>query len=199
MPGKRVRLLGLVDVSRIVEEMVELLKVSVSKHAVLETDLGQDLPAVRANAAQLRQIVMNLVTNASEAIGDRDGVIRVTTRRVTLDETAPDWIGLPDGDYVQLEVSDTGCGMSPETQAKVFDPFFTTKSAGRGLGLAVVHGIVRSLGGTIHLASEPDKGTTFQILLPCAEDHGWRNRRRDVRRRGDGTSISGRHRSGCGR
>ena len=76
---------------------------------------------------------------------------------------------LADGDYVQLEVSDTGRGMSAQTQAKVFDPFFTTKSAGRGLGLAVVQGIVRSLGGAIHLASDLDKGTTFQILLPCAE------------------------------
>jgi CheY-like chemotaxis protein len=76
---------------------------------------------------------------------------------------------LADGDYVQLDVSDTGRGMSTETLAKVFDPFFTTKSAGRGLGLAVVQGIVRSLGGAIHLTSELDKGTTFQILLPCAE------------------------------
>jgi CheY-like chemotaxis protein len=73
------------------------------------------------------------------------------------------------GDYVQLEVSDTGRGMLPQTQAKVFDPFFTTKSAGRGLGLAVVHGIVRSLSGSIHITSELGKGTTFQILLPCAE------------------------------
>jgi len=74
-----------------------------------------------------------------------------------------------DGNYVELEVSDTGGGMSPQTQAKVFDPFFTTKSAGRGLGLAVVQGIVRNLGGAIQLTSEPDKGTTFQVLLPCAE------------------------------
>jgi CheY-like chemotaxis protein len=76
---------------------------------------------------------------------------------------------LEDCDYVKLEVSDTGCGMSPQTQAKVFDPFFTTKSAGRGLGLAVVHGIVRNLGGAIHLKSEPEKGTTFQVLLPSAK------------------------------
>jgi CheY-like chemotaxis protein len=76
---------------------------------------------------------------------------------------------LPDGEFVELEVSDTGRGMSPQTQAKVFDPFFTTKSSGRGLGLAVVQGIVRSLGGTIHLATEPDKGTTFQVLLPSTK------------------------------
>jgi CheY-like chemotaxis protein len=114
---------------------------------------------------------MNLVTNASDAIGDRDGVIRVITRRVGTEgaATAISSGSLANGDYVQLEVSDTGLGMSPQTQAKVFDPFFTTKSAGRGLGLAVVQGIVRSLGGAIHLASEPNKGTTFQVLLPCAE------------------------------
>jgi CheY-like chemotaxis protein len=150
--------------------MIELLKVSVSKHAVVETDLGKDLPAVRADAAQVRQIVMNLVTNASEAIGDRDGGILVTTRRLTLTGKLAGVLGiLPDGDYLTLEVSDTGQGIPPEIQARVFDPFFTTKSTGHGLGLAVVHGIVRGLGGAIHVASEPGKGTTFQVLLPCAE------------------------------
>jgi CheY-like chemotaxis protein len=114
---------------------------------------------------------MNLITNASDAIGDKEGVIRVITRRVTLtEELATTLPGTsPDGEYVKLEVSDTGCGMSPQTQAKVFDPFFTTKSAGRGLGLAVVQGIVRSFDGAIRLASEPDKGTTFQVLLPFSK------------------------------
>jgi CheY-like chemotaxis protein len=148
--------------------MLELLQVSVSKHARLETDLGQDLPAVRATPAQLRQIVMNLVTNASEAIGERDGVIRVATGCVTLDRTAANSWRLTGGDYLRLEVSDSGCGMPQEAQARVFDPFFTTKSAGHGLGLAVVDGIVRSLRGAIRLTSEPGKGTTFQVLLPCA-------------------------------
>jgi PAS domain S-box-containing protein len=161
---------GLVDVSRLVSEMLELLKVSVSKHAVLETNLGQSLPAVRANAAQLRQIVMNLVTNASDAIGDRDGIIRVTTRSVKAGEKSFGVAGrLPADDHLELEVTDTGRGIPPATQAKVFDPFFTTKTAGHGLGLAIVDGIVRSLGGAIHLTSEPGKGTTFQVWLPSAE------------------------------
>ena len=113
---------------------------------------------------------MNLITNASDAIGDRDGVIRVTTRRWTQwRESVAVSESLSEVDYLLLEVSDTGCGMSRETQDKVFDPFFTTKSAGRGLGLAVVDGIVRGLGGAIRLTSELGKGTTVQILLPCAE------------------------------
>jgi CheY-like chemotaxis protein len=149
--------------------MLQLLKVSVSKHAVLETDLSKDLPAVRADAAQLQQIVLNLVTNASEAIGDRDGVIRVTTKCVEEGRASTITTGLAEGAYLQLEVADSGCGMSQETQARVFDPFFTTKSSGHGLGLAVVQGIVRGLRGAIHIASEPAKGTTFQVLLPCAE------------------------------
>jgi hypothetical protein len=150
--------------------MIELLKVSVSKHAVVETDLGKDLPTVQADAAQLRQIVMNLVTNASEAIGDRDGVILVSTRRLTLVGELAGFSGtLPDGDYLTLEVSDTGQGIPPEIQARVFDPFFNTKSTGHGLGLAVVHGIVRGLNGAIHVASKPGKGTTFQVFLPCVE------------------------------
>jgi PAS domain S-box-containing protein len=167
--GRETDTVGLADVSQIVKEMIELLRVSVSKHAALEMYLRQDLPAIRSNAAQIRQIVMNLVTNASEAIGDRDGVIRVTTTHATVGRAAAITKGLAQSDYLQLEVADTGCGMSQETQARIFDPFFTTKSEGHGLGLAVVDGIVRSLGGVIHVSSEPGKGTTFQILLPCAE------------------------------
>jgi PAS domain S-box-containing protein len=169
--GKESAAVGLVDLSKTADEMLSLLKVSVTKRAVIQADLEPEIPAIRASAAQIRQIVLNLITNASDAIGDRGGVIRLTTRRLVLKgESAALSSGtLPDGEYVQLEVSDTGGGMSRETQAKVFDPTFTTKSPGRGLGLAVVQGIVRSLAGAIHLTSEPDKGTTFRILLPCAE------------------------------
>ena len=165
--GKETKAGAGADVSAIVGSMLDLLKVSVSKHAALETDLTPDLPGVRADAAQVRQVVMNLVTNASDAIGDRDGVIRITTSRAAigpLDEAAD---GLAPGDYVRLEVSDTGCGMSQQTQAHVFDPFFTTKSAGHGLGLAVVHGIVRAAGGAVRISSEPGRGTAFHVFLPC--------------------------------
>jgi CheY-like chemotaxis protein len=108
---------------------------------------------------------MNLVTNASESLDDRDGVIRVTTRHVRVNEAEAVSEGMAEGDYVQLEVADTGRGMSLETQARVFDPFFTTKAEGHGLGLGVVRGIVRGLGGAIHVASQLGKGTTFQIFL----------------------------------
>jgi signal transduction histidine kinase/CheY-like chemotaxis protein len=168
--GKESEVVGVVDISKIVEEMLPLIRVSVSKHAVLNADLGQNLPAIRASGAQLRQIVMNLVTNASDALGDRDGVIRVTTRHLITSATVPE--SMSEGDYLVLEVSDTGCGMSSETRARVFDPFFTTKSAGHGLGLAVVDGIIRGLRGAIHVTSELGKGTTFQILLPSVESTG---------------------------
>jgi PAS domain S-box-containing protein len=169
--GRENTAVELVDLSTIVEEMLSLLRVSVRKRATMEANLDRHLPTVRASAAQLRQIVINLITNASDAIGDRDGIIRVTTRHVTLDrESAATASGtLPNRGYVELEVSDTGRGMSAEIQAKVFDPFFTTKSQGRGLGLAVVQGIVRNLGGTIVVTSELNKGSTFRISLPCAE------------------------------
>ena len=167
--GKESAVVELVDLSAVVEEMLELIRVSVSKHVKIESILATDLPAVRANSAQLRQIVMNLVINASEAIGIRNGVIRVITSYTKADQTSSIADHFSAGDYVELDVSDTGDGMLPETQARVFDPFFTTKSTGHGLGLATVQGIVRSLGGVIHLTSEPRKGTTFRILLPCTD------------------------------
>jgi PAS domain S-box-containing protein len=157
-----------VGLSILVEEMLQLLRVSISKHATLEIDLGKNLRAAQANPTQIRQVVMNLVTNASEAIGERQGVIRVTTGLTKIDRgsAATGAANLPDGDYVHLEVSDTGCGISPQVQPRIFDPFFTTKHAGRGMGLAVVQGIIRSHGGAIHLVSAPGQGTTFRILLP---------------------------------
>jgi len=159
-----------VDVSRLVEEMLKLLKVSISKQVVLRTDFREDLPAVRGNAPKIRQVVMNLVLNASEAIGDAQGVITVTTAQVSggRDLAPNNATDLTPDDYVRLEVSDTGSGMTEETKAKIFDPFFSTKFPGRGLGLAVVQGVVRDLGGGLNIVSAPGQGTLFQVLLPCA-------------------------------
>ncbi len=161
--------LGSVDLSRLVEEMLELLKVSISKHAILKTDLRNGLPAVRGNAAQVRQIVMNLIINASEALGEKDGLIHVATSFAGRNVPAFAGTNLADADYLCLSVSDTGSGIGQEQQARIFDPFFTTKFAGRGLGLAVVQGIVRAHAGAIHLSSTPGQGSTFQIFLPCAD------------------------------
>jgi two-component system, cell cycle sensor histidine kinase and response regulator CckA len=159
-----------VDLSRLVEEMLDLLKISIAKNVSLKTDLQQNLPAIAGKASPVRQIVMNLVINASEAMGERGGTIRVATSRLVLDSVPDTSVQLPPGDYLKLEVSDTGGGMTKEVLAKIFDPFFSTKFAGRGLGLAVVQGIVRDHGGVINVVSVPGEGTTFAILLPCVSD-----------------------------
>jgi PAS domain S-box-containing protein len=158
-----------VDLSRLVEEMLNLLKISISKHATLRTNFGDNLPSVSANAAQIRQVVMNLVINASEAMGEKQGVITLTTARCSGGEGLASGKGpaLPSGDYVRLEVSDTGSGMTDAVKARLFDPFFSTKFIGRGLGLAVVQGIVRDHGGVIDFASSLGEGTTFKVILPC--------------------------------
>jgi len=161
------------DLSALVVEMEQLLEASVSKKVVLESDLPADLPAVKADATQIRQVVMNLILNASEAIGGTKGTVSVSTRLVSLEdrgsavEFPPD--GLEPGRYVCLEVRDNGCGMDAETQAKMFDPFSTTKFQGRGLGLAAVLGIVRGHKGAIVVSSEEGRGTTICVLLPAAE------------------------------
>jgi PAS domain S-box-containing protein len=160
------------DVSSLVRDMLELLRVSISKNVVLKTNLRKGLPAVRGNPAQIRQVVMNLVINASEAIGDRNGVVRVETEcvRVRPDSSLPGAKGMEEGNYLLLEVSDNGSGMTKEIQRKAFDPFFTTKFTGRGMGLAVVQQIVRGLGGGIHVASSPGNGTSIKVMLPCATE-----------------------------
>jgi len=148
-----------VNVSAVVEDMLALLKASVSKNVALISDLEKDLPPLLGNATQIRQLVMNLVINASEAIGPRDGTIRVVTSRES---------NRSGGDYIRLEVSDTGCGMTEEAKARIFEPFFTTKFTGHGLGLAVVQGIAHSHGGVINVKSAPGEGSIFEILLPCS-------------------------------
>jgi PAS domain S-box-containing protein len=160
------------DLNRLLEEMLHMLEVSISKKAVLRFNLHTPLPAVEADATQIRQIVMNLVINASEAIGDKSGVIAITTGCMDCDRSylKDVWLNenLTDGLYVYLEIADSGCGMNHETLAKIFDPFFTTKFTGRGLGMAAVLGIVRGHKGAIKVYSEMGKGSSFKILLPAS-------------------------------
>ena len=160
------------DMSRLVRETVDLLKVSVSKRVSLEFDLAESLPAVSIDPTQIRQVVMNLVTNASDALGHRDGRIRVSTSLVCAN---PDLVNRAvyspekvSGEFVCLEVSDTGCGMSEQTRRRIFDPFFTTKFTGRGLGLAAVLGIARRHNAILQVESVEDEGSTFRLLLPPA-------------------------------
>ncbi len=161
------------DLSRLVSEMGHLLETAIAKSACVRFDLSPDLPAVLGDAAQLRQVVMNLITNASDALGERSGVITVTTGQQVLDGAALEHIDLgwepAPGRFVFVEVSDTGAGMNRDTQSQIFDPFFSTKATGRGLGLAAVLGIVRGHQGAIRISSKPGRGTTFKVLLPASE------------------------------
>ena len=158
-----------VDLRALITEMVLDLKASISKKAVLQTELSPSVPPIQANPVQLRQVIVNLITNASEALEDQPGSIIVSTTCIStdLESNRRDRVSSPTGDYVRLAVTDTGCGIADETLSKVFDPFYTTKFLGRGLGLAVVHGIVRAHGGLINVASRPGEGSTFEILFPC--------------------------------
>jgi signal transduction histidine kinase/ActR/RegA family two-component response regulator len=161
------------NVSHLVTEIGELLKTVVSKKAMVNLQLEDGLPAVEADPTQVRQVVMNLITNASDALEDNDGVITVRTgaRQVDRSYLADTFLDedLGEGLYVFVEVSDTGCGMDPETREKIFEPFFTTKVAGRGLGLAAVLGIVRGHQGAIKVYSEPGSGTCIKVLLPSTD------------------------------
>jgi two-component system, cell cycle sensor histidine kinase and response regulator CckA len=158
------------DLSAEVASTLALMKLSISKAAKLALNLARDLPPVSADASQLRQVIMNLVMNASEALGGGEGEIHFTTGLVHAGAAdfskAIAGSELPAGEYVLMEVRDTGCGMSPAVQERIFDPFFTTKFLGRGLGLAAVLGIVRSHGGALTLASAPGAGTTFRVYFP---------------------------------
>ncbi|RPI75256.1 MAG: PAS domain-containing sensor histidine kinase [Desulfobacteraceae bacterium] len=162
-----------IDLNKLVEEMGHMLEISISKKALLQYDLSKNLPAIRADAAQIRQVVMNLIINASEAIDDRGGIVSIRTGfsqndQVDLKEY-PFTDDLAPGPYVFMEVADTGCGMDSATVVKIFDPFFTTKFTGRGLGLPAVLGIVRSHQGALKIDSTPGQGTTFRILFPAVQ------------------------------
>jgi PAS domain S-box-containing protein len=159
------------DLNALIVEMPQLLSASITKSATLQYELAPNQPLVEGDVTQLRQLIMNLIINASEAIGDQAGTIQVKTSMRHLASptlSAASGVELPAGDYVVLEVADSGCGMDEATLARIFDPFFTTKFTGRGLGLAAVQGIVRSHHGALEVASTYGQGTRFSIMLPCA-------------------------------
>ncbi len=161
-----------VDLNEIVHENAHLLRACIPKLVRLTLDLGEPLHAIVADAGQVQQVIMNLITNAAEAIGDHAGVITLTTRMQDVDagalrasrvEEVPE-----SGRFVCLEVSDTGCGMDAHTQQRLFDPFFTTKLMGRGLGMSAILGIVRGHRGAIMVDSEPGTGSCIRVLFPAS-------------------------------
>ena len=162
------------DLADHIREILELVKASLHKKAVLALDLDDELPPIEADSAQLQQVVMNLVINGAEALERGSGTVKVSTGQLTIYEDQPEnLVGdtpLAPGDYVYLEVRDDGCGMSPETKRQLFDPFFTTKPAGRGLGMAAVQGIVHSHNAGLSIASALGEGTTFRVFFPAGQE-----------------------------
>ncbi len=168
------------DLSGAVREMTSLLHSAISKRASLSLVLGDDLPLIAADHTQVRQVIMNLLTNASDALEDRNGAITLVTGAMFADAA---WLaeclaadGVSPGEFVFMEVADTGVGMDRDTLARIFDPFFTTKFTGRGLGLAATLGIVRGHRGALHVRSEPGHGTVLRVIFPSVD-------RRDLNRR----------------
>ena len=171
--GKGTFMVQVVDVNDLLESMVQLLRASVSRAITLSFELPTEPQVIEADLTQVRQVVLNLVTNAAEAIGDRVGTVTLRTRTVDVDHAfllqhrAQPLV--PEGRYVAIEVQDTGSGMDERVRSKLFDPFFTTKFAGRGLGLAAVLGIVTGHRGSIAVSSKPSAGSLFSALFPAAE------------------------------
>lgn len=185
-----------VNVTKLIKEMAHLLRVSVSKHAVLDYDLATKPQTILADPAQLRQVIINLITNASEAIGEQSGIITLATGNAKPNlEHLQKWyvVGdLPSDLSVYLEVRDTGCGMTEETLPKIFDPFFTTKFTGRGLGLAALLGIVRAHGGAVAVTSQLGQGTRVRLFFPGVRPKDLEHTRpavTDLNWRGSGTIL----------
>ncbi|TAH38211.1 MAG: hybrid sensor histidine kinase/response regulator [Planctomycetota bacterium] len=158
------------DWNEVVREMADLLQVTLSKKMRLSLDLAPALPAVSCDASQIRQVVMNLVLNAAESIGDREGSVLLRTAAMDLDpqEAAALTLPAPPGRYAVLSVLDTGPGLAPEVLPRIFDPFYSTKGIGRGLGLAAVAGIARAHRGGVRVRNRSGGGAEFSVFLPAA-------------------------------
>jgi signal transduction histidine kinase len=171
--GKGTQTLAPLDLSALARDLLELLHSSLADRLHLATDLPEGLPLVDGDEVQLRQVILNLVTNAAEAVAERDATLTLRTGTMVADRTLlAGSVGSPEleaGEVVFLEVTDPGEGMSRETQLRIFEPFFTTKFSGRGLGLASALGIVQGHRGAIHIESRPGEGTRFLVLLPRSD------------------------------
>jgi len=171
--GKTTVVVDNINLSSVVKEMGSLLDVSISKKVSIQYCLTDELPLIRGDISQIRQVAMNLITNASEAIGDRPGVIAISIHEVNLRPGDRKNVFPPghvlDGQYVLLEVSDTGDGMNEEILQKIFDPLFTTKVSGRGLGLASLLNAVQRHNGAVEVKSEVGQGTVFCVYFPAEE------------------------------
>ncbi len=177
--GKGIVQLRKANLSRIVSENVDLFRSTVPKIITFTINLDEELPSATVDSGQIQQVVMNLITNAAEAIGEKPGVISISTG---VQECGADFLALSRleekpaaGRYVYVEVSDTGSGMDAETRQRLFEPFYSTKFTGRGLGMSAVLGIVRAHQGAIMLASEPGHGSVFKVLLPVGGSRGTEN------------------------
>lgn len=168
--GRRAPATRPADLSELARDVVRLLRVGIP--AAVELELEDRLPRVVIDEVQIRQVLMNLLTNAAQAIGDRGGRITIRTGVAWMDDEELEELqlgaDLSPGRYAWCSVEDDGCGMDEVTKARIFDPFFTTRPSGRGLGLATVLGIVRGHRGALDVASAPGRGTTFRVLLPCS-------------------------------
>lgn len=160
-----------INFSKLVHEIASLLEVSVAENITVHYHLGKQLPAIEADTGQLQQVVMNLITNASESYQDESGEVWIDVGKMHADR---EWLRtcalgdeLTEGDYVYVEVKDSGCGMDEATVKKIFEPFFTTKFTGRGLGMSAMMGIVKAHHGAIHIYSEPGQGTMVRVAFPA--------------------------------
>jgi len=155
----------------LVDEMVSMLKTTIQQNVAVKAELGTDIPFIMGDASQIRQVVMNLIINAAEAIGDAEGEIDVKLLKteIRVEQAEKDHLGfvIAAGRYILFEVTDNGCGMDEETSRKIFEPFYTTKFTGRGLGMSAVLGIIKAHNGALQLESQPGQGTTFKVYLPA--------------------------------
>jgi PAS domain S-box-containing protein len=200
--GKGAFVVRHLDLSHEVREMATLLRTAITKQASLVWELASNLPPINADATQIRQILMNLITNASDALQETGGTITLRTGMIPREELndprfgvsvdSEDAVARGKAPMVFLEVSDTGQGMTPDTLQRIFDPFFSTKFAGRGLGLAAVMGIMRSHQGTIRIRTDPGQGTSFRVLFPAVPGPAARQEQPSAARshwRGSGTIL----------